>query len=108
MEMSDPVEALAALANPTRLAAFRLLIRHGPDGLAAGALAAGLGVPPSTLSAHLARLETAGLIERRRASRNLFYSVCIDRTRALLSFLLDDCCQGRPELCPPATESLAA
>jgi ArsR family transcriptional regulator len=99
MEETNVVEALAALAQPTRLRAFRALVEAGPDGLHAGALADATGVPASTLSSHLARLEHAGLVGSRRASRNIFYTVQIEPVRRLLAYLVRDCCGGRPELC---------
>ncbi len=93
------VLALSALAQETRLAVFRLLVREGPEGLAAGEIAARLGVTPATLSFHLAQLERAGLISGRRLSRQIFYALDREGTRRLLSFLTEDCCQGRPEIC---------
>jgi ArsR family transcriptional regulator len=99
MEESNIIDALAALAQPTRLRAFRALVEAGPSGLPAGALAERTGVPASTLSSHLGRLEHAGLVSSRRVSRNIFYAVQIDATRALLAYLVDDCCGSRPELC---------
>ncbi len=104
---------LAALAQPRRLEAFRELVRAGPGGLAAGALAARLATPPSTLSTHLRMLETAGLVRSRRAGRHIFYAVSFEATRAFFSFLLEDCCGGRPEICAhlrpacPQTEAAA-
>ena len=143
------IEALSALAQNTRLAVFRLLVREsgagvtgvtgglgiagvaggmgiaggagisgedsaapGPgggraaEGLSAGVIAARLKVPPATLSFHLAKLENAGLIKAQRRSLNIFYSADHHGIRALLGFLTEDCCQGRPELCgvrPPET-----
>lgn len=108
METKDLIDALAALAHPTRLQAFRLLVAAEPQGVAAGTLAALLAVPPSTLSVHLARLEDAGLVSGRRASRNIFYSAGIDRVRRLTAFLLDECCGGRPDLCGDAVTTVAA
>lgn len=112
MNLSNAVGALSALAQDTRLAVFRLLVRESDEGVAAGVargrmaegLSAGviaeqLKVPPATLSFHLAKLEHAGLIKARRRSLNIFYSADHDGIRALLGFLTEDCCQGRPELC---------
>lgn len=101
MELVDPliVASLAALAHDTRLKLFRLLVREGPNGMAAGAIAEALDVAPSTLSHHLAQLEQAGLIASRRESRHIIYAVCVANVRALLAYLIDDCCQGAPELC---------
>lgn len=97
--LEDAVSALAALGHGTRLAVFRLLVKAGPDGLPAGRIAEELAVAPSTLSAHLAQLERAGLLRSARADRRILYAVDFIGTRRLLAFLLDDCCDGRPELC---------
>jgi ArsR family transcriptional regulator len=97
----DAVAALAALAHETRLRVFRLLIERGPDGLAAGLIAESLGVHAATLSGHLAQLERAGLIASERRSRNVIYSADIEGAGALLSYLTDDCCRGRPDICRP-------
>ena len=99
MEELTAIDALAALAHPTRLRAFRALVGAGPGGIAAGDLARLAAAPASTLSSHLARLEHAGLVHARRASRNVFYAVRIDRVRALLDWLVEDCCGGHPDLC---------
>lgn len=99
MESKAAVTALAALAHETRLDLFRLLVRAGDGGMAAGAIAGALGIAPSTLSHHLAQLEQAGLILARRRSRHIFYAIIIPEVRALLSYLAEDCCAGRPELC---------
>ena len=99
METQDALQALAALANGTRLEVFRLLVRQGPVGMPAGEIAEALAVAPSTLSPHLAQLERARLITSRRNERRIFYALNIDGTRGLLSFLTDECCQGHPELC---------
>ena len=97
--LEQAVAALSALGHETRLAVFRLLMKAGPDGLPAGHIAEELAVAPSTLSAHLAQLERAGLLRSARADRRILYAVDFIGTRRLLSFLLDDCCQGQPELC---------
>ncbi len=94
------VVRLAALANEHRLAAFRLLVRAGPDGRAAGEIAAALGLPPSSLSFHVSALTEAGLVRSARAGRSIRYRVAVDGFRELLDFLTADCCEGRPELCP--------
>ncbi|MBI2431754.1 MAG: helix-turn-helix transcriptional regulator [Candidatus Hydrogenedentes bacterium] len=93
------VEALASLAQETRLDAFRLLVKAGEDGMMAGDIARRLGVPAPTLSFHLAHLSHAGLIACRREGRSIIYSVRLKGFRALLDYLVEDCCQGRPELC---------
>jgi DNA-binding transcriptional ArsR family regulator len=99
MESTDAVTALAALAHDTRLALFRTLISAGPEGVAAGDLARTVGVAASTLSHHLASLEHAGLVSATRRQRHILYAIRIDSVRALLAFLIEDCCQGAPELC---------
>jgi ArsR family transcriptional regulator len=99
MESSVAIDALAALAHPTRLALFRLLARAGADGVAAGILSERLGVAPSTLSHHLATLERSGLIRYERRQRHLIYRVDPAAVRGLIAFLVEDCCDGRPELC---------
>ena len=99
METKEALDALAALAQATRLAVFRLLIRQGPIGMTAGAVAEALGVAPSTLSPHLAQLERAGLATSWRVDRRIFYAVDIEGTRRLLRYLTEECCGGHPELC---------
>lgn len=99
METSDALQALAALANGTRLEVFRLLVRQGPIGMPAGEIAETLAVAPSTLSPHLAQLERARLITSWRNERRIFYALSIEGTRHLLAFLTEECCQGHPELC---------
>ncbi|WP_408014548.1 ArsR/SmtB family transcription factor [Sandarakinorhabdus oryzae] len=86
--------ALAALAHERRLALFRALVVAGPDGLSAGAIAHALDVPPSSLSHHLGLLEQAGLTTVRRAGRSLIYAADFAAMRALIDFLLLDCCRG--------------
>lgn len=102
----NATEALAALAQESRLSAFRLLVRAGPPGLAAGDIAQSLGIPHNTLSTHLAVLTRAGLLRSRREGRSVIYSVDFDGTRSLLGFLLEDCCRGAPEACGLALDSV--
>lgn len=99
MTSVDAVEALSALAQASRLGVFRLLVRAGDDGVAAGDIARALGASPSTLSTHLAILTHAGLIRARREGRSLIYSADFASMRALLEFMMADCCGGRPEIC---------
>lgn len=106
MENEEAVLALAALAQPTRLEAFRTLVRHEPDGLAAGDLARLLEVPQNTLSAHLAILSRARLVSSKRHSRSILYRANLDEFRDVALFLLRDCCGGRPEVCNPVVETL--
>jgi DNA-binding transcriptional ArsR family regulator len=99
MDSSDAIMALAALAQETRLAVFRLLVRQGPSGLPAGAIAAHLSVPASTLSFHLKELERAGLVGSTRAQRQIVYACDYAGMRDLLTFLTADCCAGHPAIC---------
>ena len=93
------IEALAALAQETRLRVFRILIAAGPGGLPAGDVAQAAAVPPSTLTFHLERLERAGLVRSCRRGRNILYTAELEVMRRLLAFLPADCCNGHPELC---------
>jgi ArsR family transcriptional regulator len=106
MENEQAVLALAALAQPTRLRAFRLLVQHEPDGIAAGELARLLEVPQNTLSAHLSVLSRADLVTSERQSRSIVYRANLSAFQAVALFLLQDCCGGRPEICAPAIASL--
>ncbi|UYV14982.1 ArsR/SmtB family transcription factor [Porphyrobacter sp. ULC335] len=93
------VDALGAMAHETRLSVFRMLVKAGPDGMIAGAIAEHCGVPPSTMSHHLATLERAGLVRSERESRLIRYRADFPVMRRLLAFLMQDCCQGMPEMC---------
>ena len=106
MDITNATRALAALSQESRLRAFRMLVRSGSDGIAAGKIADTLEVPHNTMSTHLATLVNAGLVTSRRESRSIIYSIDFDGTRALLSFLMEDCCQGNPDVCLPVLESL--
>ena len=106
MESEVAILALAALAQPTRLEAFRLLVRHEPDGLPAGDIARALAVPQNTMSAHLNILSRAGLVSSQRQSRVVTYRVETETLRELVLFLLKDCCGGNAELCAPLIADL--
>ena len=108
MEITAAVGALSALAQESRLKVFRLLVRSGPSGLAAGDIAKRLHVPCNTMSAHLAVLSRAKLVSSRKEGRSVIYAVDLDGTRELLSFLLEDCCRGKPHLCAPLIEATLA
>ena len=95
MESDDTVTALAALAQASRLAVYRLLVQAGPEGLAPGVIGERLAIPSPTLSFHLKALSHAGLIDDRREGRNIFYSANYARMNALVEFLTDNCCGGR-------------
>ena len=99
MDVEQASEALAALAQPTRLTLIRRLMARGASGMPAGEIAQALAVPPSTLSFHLAALERAGLVRATRHGRQIVYAVRFAGMRALLAFLTETCCGGRPELC---------
>ena len=102
MKKSNVVAALGALAQETRLDIFRLLVQKGPNGLPAGDIGERLGQPPPTLSFHLNQLRFAGLVTSRRESRSIIYSANFKGMNDLLTYLTDNCCEGRPELCSPA------
>ena len=108
MEITSAIEALGALAQESRLKVFRLLVRQGQAGMAAGDIARTLSVPNNTMSSHLATLARAGLISSRKESRSIIYAVDLGGTRDLLSFLLEDCCRGKPQLCATLIESTLA
>ena len=101
MEINQAVKALGALAQQTRLNAFRMLIRAGEEGMAAGDIAEELEIPAATLSFHLKELAAAELVEQERDGRSIIYSLNVDAMSSLMEFLMKDCCQGRPELCQP-------
>ncbi|MGA7326318.1 MAG: helix-turn-helix domain-containing protein [Rhodomicrobium sp.] len=96
MEKENVIAALAALAQESRLDAFRLLVQAGPDGMAAGEVAAALDVPANTLSFHFDRLRNAGLIKVQRKSRSLIYSAKYETMNGLLGYLTANCCGGKP------------
>lgn len=106
MNDAQAIAVLSALAQPTRLDAYRALIRSGPEGMAAGKLADRLEVPQNTLSAHLGILQRAGLVSSTRQSREIIYRPELEQVRELTLFLLKDCCGSRPELCAPLFDEL--
>ena len=97
MEQQNVLSALAALAQETRLDVYRLLVRSGAQGLAAGAIGNALGVPAATLSFHLKELKSAGVIACRRQGRSLVYSADFAAMNALLAYLGENCCQAAGE-----------
>lgn len=101
MEASEAVKRLSALAQEARLALFRLLVKAGPEGLAAGEIARRLESAANTTSAQLLVLSNAGLIRARRDGRSIIYAVDYPAMRDLLVFLTEDCCGGRAEICAP-------
>jgi DNA-binding transcriptional ArsR family regulator len=106
MVESDALAALAALAHPTRLATFRLIVRHEPEGLTTGKLADAIGLTQSTFSTHLAVLARAGLVRSEKQGRNFIQRANISQLRAMMIFLAKDCCQGRADLCEPLAAEL--
>jgi DNA-binding transcriptional ArsR family regulator len=108
MDESIALTAFAALAQPTRLTAFRKLIAAQPDGLAAGEIAAACKVPHNTMSTHLAALTRAGLITVERNGRVMTYRADLDGLRGLVGFLMRDCCGGNAAICAPVIEEFNA
>lgn len=107
MKNETAIEVLSALSQSTRLDAFRLLVKHEPDGLPAGEIARRMNVPHNTMSTHLAILSRAGLVSAERHSRSLIYRADLTAVRRLVVFVLKDCCNGQPELCAPLIEDLS-
>jgi DNA-binding transcriptional ArsR family regulator len=101
MQVIEAAAGFAALSQETRLSALKALVKAGPEGLSAGALAETLVVPAPNLSFHLKDLAAAGLVQSRREGRNIVYSADYGGVRALIDFLLAECCQGDPRLCGP-------
>jgi ArsR family transcriptional regulator, arsenate/arsenite/antimonite-responsive transcriptional repressor len=105
MKLEQAVTRLAALAQETRLAIFRLLVEAGPEGMNAGAIAEAVGVPAATLSFHIAQLARAGLVTSRQESRYIYYSTNFTAMDDLIAYLTDNCCQGGQ--CLPKTQKIA-
>jgi DNA-binding transcriptional ArsR family regulator len=99
MKTNEVVMALGALAQESRLAVFRLLVKRGPAGFTPGVMAEKLDIPGPTLSFHLKELQNAGLVDMRRESRFLYYSARFDRMKDLVGFLTDQCCSQADEAC---------
>ena len=102
MEPDEAIEALAGLANHSRLAMFRLLVPRGQQGLSAGELGMRLNIAPSAMSFHLTRLRQAGLVTARRNGRNIIYAIDYSGIGSLMSFLTESCCGDSEEGCLPA------
>ncbi|MDG1439062.1 MAG: metalloregulator ArsR/SmtB family transcription factor [Emcibacteraceae bacterium] len=99
MNNENAVVILSALAQETRFAVFRLLMKSGEKEMPAGAIASKLGVADNSLSSHLNILSNAGVIGARREGRFLYYSIKIDLTKDFLDYIVNDCCEGNPEVC---------
>lgn len=108
MDAKKSQAVFAALAQPTRLKAFRKLVATHPHGLPAGQIAQFCKVPHNTMSTHLAGLMRGGLITCARDGRSMNYRANLDGFRGLIDFMLRDCCQGRPEICRPVVDDFAA
>ncbi len=107
MVEEQALAAFAALSQEHRLRILRLLVQAGPEGMPAGLLGERLGAGSSKMSFHLSHLEKAGLVRSQRMGRQIIYAVEITTVSALIGFLLEDCCGGRPEFCAPAFADLA-
>lgn len=107
MESIAAIDRLSALAQPGRLSVFRLLVRAGPEGIPAGEIAAALGLAPNTLSAQLAILVQAGLLSGAREGRVIRYAARMNSISELIVYLMEDCCDGRPEICAPVQAAAA-
>lgn len=101
MEINSAIRAFSAVAQETRLEVLRALVKKGPAGISAGHLAEAVGAPAPTMSFHLKELAAAGLILSRREGRSIVYAADYGGLRALVDFLMTDCCQGDPRLCGP-------
>ena len=112
MDGSLAIRALGALAQEHRLAAYRLLVQAGDDGLAAGAIADRLGIAASSMSFHLSALANAGLVSQHRHSRQIIYAANYPAMNALMGYLTENCCGGVPcgdvvACCPPQAVGLS-
>lgn len=107
MDKENALDALGALSQESRLDVFRLLVRTGDQGLAAGDIAAHLNVRQNTMSTHLGILTRAGLIRRKRQGRSIRYAANYDGMRGLIVFLMTDCCRGVPEIIRPLAKEFS-
>ncbi|GLQ78929.1 transcriptional regulator [Mesorhizobium huakuii] len=106
MGKATALQALAALGQETRLEVFRLLVRAGAEGVPAGEIATRLGTVQNTMSAHLKILGQAGLVQAERDGRSIRYAADMTGFRDLLAYLMEDCCNGAPELCQPILQAV--
>jgi DNA-binding transcriptional ArsR family regulator len=107
MEMNSAIEAFGALAQPTRLAVFRMLVKAGAKGVCSGELGESLNVRANTMSTNLAVLQRAGLVRSEREGRSIRYFADMAGIGKLLGYLMEDCCGGKPELCRPAIAEIS-
>lgn len=101
MELSLAASAFSALSQETRLGVVQALVKAGPGGVPALEIARLVSVSPPTLSFHLKDLASAGLVQSRRSGRHVYYAIDYGGLRALIDFLLVECCQGDPRLSGP-------
>ena len=101
MKIKAAIESLSALAHAGRLTVFKMLVKAGPAGMAAGEIARRLDVPPNSLSTNLNILSQAGLVGSVRKGRSIIYSARYDHMTKLLGYLMEDCCNGSQEICAP-------
>lgn len=99
MNESNAAEAMAALGHKDRLRALRLLMHSAPEGLSAGEISRSLKIAPSSLTFHLGVLKRVGLVNSNRVQRSIFYTPVLAQIQSMLEFLMNDCCQGHPEVC---------
>lgn len=107
MDMISALDTFSALSQPTRLDVFRLLVKAGSEGMAAGDIARQLDVRQNTMSANLAVLLQAGIVRNEREGRSIRYFADFDALRGLLAFLMEDCCGGEAEICQPVIKQIA-
>lgn len=105
LSTQNAISAFAALAHESRLTVFRLLVRIGPQGLAASRISEELGIPPSSLSFHLKELTHAGLIKPRQEGRFIIYAAEFSTVNALMAYMTENCCGGNP--CTPVAHCTA-
>ncbi len=106
MDKKETLKALNALSHTTRLDVFRLLVKAGEAGMAAGDISNALGQVQNTMSANLAILSNADLIHSKREGRSIRYFANMDGMRGMLAFLMEDCCGGNPETCEPLLDQI--
>ncbi|WP_319532275.1 helix-turn-helix domain-containing protein [uncultured Cohaesibacter sp.] len=107
MDTNSAATIFASLSQPTRLDVFRMLIEAGPDGMSSGDIGDRMGIKPNTMSVNLKQLLHSGLVRNERRGRQVYYFADMAAVGSLLSYLMQDCCGGRPELCSPVINELA-
>lgn len=108
MQTKQAITVLSALAQESRLAVYRLLVEHAPDGLAASAIAERLGFANATLSFHLKELVHANLLTSRQEGRFVYYSVAMRTMGELMGYLTENCCSATGKVCAPASKAKAS